>query len=149
MGVLIAKFVKTSNLLIHSPALPQKTYIRSTIILIVMINVWFIYSVIRHVVNNIQVKLTTILEVSGTNTKLKLEKLSVVIWKMLSKSSYSVTFYNKITKVFLKMWKLGWLIKQRVMTQPRENFTGWELSKLCTLMVWILRVTISNFICFC
>ena len=58
-------------------------------------------------VNNIQVKLTTILEVSGTNTKLKLEKLSVVIWKMLSKSSYRVTFYNKITKVFFKTWKLG------------------------------------------
>ena len=56
----------------------------------------------RHVVNNIQVKLPTILEVGGTIINLKLEKLRVVTWKILSKSSYRVTFYNQIPKVSLK-----------------------------------------------
>ena len=63
-------------------------------LLIVMINVQFIYLIVRHVVSNIQVKLPTILEVGGTIINLKLEKLRVVTWKMLSKSFYSVTFYN-------------------------------------------------------
>ena len=54
-----------------------------------------------------QVKLPTILEIGGTMTNWTLEKLRVVTWKMLIKSSYRVTFYNQITKAFLKTWKLG------------------------------------------
>ena len=82
----------------------------------------------------------TILEVGGTIINLKLKKLRVVTKKMLSKSSYRVTIYNHIRKVSLKTWTLGCLIKHRVLTRPRQNFTGRELLKLC-----ILRVTISNF----
>ena len=93
-------------------------------------------------------KLTTILEVGGTIIKLKLEKVRVVTCEMLRKSSYRVTFYNQTTKAFLKTWKLGWLVKHRVLTRPRENFTGWELLKRCLLMIWILRVTTSNFYVF-
>ena len=93
-------------------------------------------------------KLTTILEVGGTIIKLKLEKVRVVTCEMLRKSSYRVTFYNQTTKAFLKTWKLGWLVKHRVLTRPRENFTGWELLKHCLLMIWILGVTISNFYVF-
>ena len=47
-------------------------------------------------VNNIQVKLPTILEVGGTILNLKLEKLRVVTWKIFSKNSYRFTFYNQI-----------------------------------------------------
>ena len=72
-----------------------------------MINVKFIYLIARHVVSNIQVKLPTILEVGGTIINLKLGKLKVVTWKKLNKSSYRVTFYNQITKAFLKTWKIG------------------------------------------
>ena len=39
----------------------------------------------RHVINNIQVKLPTTLEVGGTIINLKLEKVRVVTWKILSK----------------------------------------------------------------
>ena len=69
MGFIGPKSVK--KLLIHSPALLQKTYIRSIMFLIVMINVWFIYLIARHVVNNILAKLSTILEVGGTIINLK------------------------------------------------------------------------------
>ena len=69
------KFVKTQKLLIHSPFLPQKALIRSIIVLTVMINVRFIYLIAKHVVNNIQVKLLTILEVVGTIINLRRKKL--------------------------------------------------------------------------
>ena len=41
------------------------------------------------------------------NYKSELEQLRVVTWKMLSKSSYRVIFYNQIRRAFLKAWKLG------------------------------------------
>ena len=93
----------------------------------VMKNVRFIYLIAKQVVNNIQVKLPTILEVGGTILDLKPENWKVTAWKMLSSNSYRVTFYNRIIKSFLNIWKLDWLIKQRVLTQPSENFTEWEL----------------------
>ena len=81
----------------------KRTPIRSIIVLIVMINVWFIYLIVKHVVNlNVQVKLPTISEVSATIINLKLEKLEVVTWKMGSKNSYRAPFYNQIIKAFLK-----------------------------------------------
>ena len=104
----------------------------------VMKNVRFIYLIAKQVVNNIQVKLPTILEVGGTILNLKPENWKVAAWKMLSSNSYRVPFYNKIIKSFLNMWKLDWLIKQRILTQPSENFTGWEL---CVLIVCSYHVT--------
>ena len=114
-------------------------------IIYIYFNIYISIYIGRHVVSNIQVKLQTILEVGRTIINLKLEKLRVVTWKILSKSSYRVSFCNQITKIFLKAWKLDWLIKLSVLTRPRENFTGSELPELFILMVWILRVTISNF----
>ena len=141
MGVLGAKFVKTKVTDTFTSVTTKN--VRSIVVLVVMINVWFMYWIARHVVNTIHVKLPTILEVGETIINLKLEKLWVVTWKMLSKSFYRVTFYNQITKIFLKTWKLDWSIKQG--SDPTKwEFTGLELSKLCLLMVWILRVTISN-----
>ena len=58
--------------------------------------------------NNIQVKLSIILEVgSSTIINLKLEKLKVATWKKLSKCSYRVTFYNQTTEAFLTTWNAG------------------------------------------
>ena len=71
-----------------------------------MKNVRFIYLIAKQVVNNIQVKLPTILEVGGTILDLKPENWKVTAWKMLSSNSYRVTFYNRIIKSFLNMWKL-------------------------------------------
>ena len=104
----------------------------------VMKNVRFIYLIAKQVVNNIQVKLPTILEVGGTILDLKPEHWNVTAWKMLRSNSYRVTFYNRIIKSFLNMWKLDWLIKQMVLTQPSENFTGWEF---CFLIVCSYHVT--------
>ena len=73
----------------------------------IYINIYIYIYIARHVVSNIQVKLKTILEVGGTSINLKLEKLRVRTWKMLSKSCCRVTFYNQITKVSLKMFKLA------------------------------------------
>ena len=91
------------KLLIHSPVLPQKTLI----VLIVMINVRFIYLIEKYAVNNILVKLPNILGLGEKFVNLKLGKLRVVTWKMSSKNSARVTFYNQITKALLKTWKLG------------------------------------------
>ena len=71
----------------------------------------------------------------GTILNLKPEELRVPARKMLSSNSYRVTFHNRIIKAFLKMWKLSWLIKQRVLTQPSDNLTGWDPLKLCILIV--------------
>ena len=106
-----------------------------------MKNVGFIYLIAKQVVNNIQVKLPTILEVGRTIVNLKPENRKVEAWKMLSSNSYRVTFYNRIIKSFLNMWKLDWLKKQRVLTQPSENFTGWDPLKLCILIVCSYHVT--------
>ena len=69
------------KLLIHSPVLPQKTLI----VLIVMINVGFIYLIEKYAVNNILVKLPNILGLGEKFINLKLGKLRVVTWKMSSK----------------------------------------------------------------
>ena len=71
-----------------------------------MKNVRFIYLIAKQVVNNIQVKLPTILEVGGTILNLKPENWKVAAWKILSSNSCRVTFYNRIIKSFLNMWKL-------------------------------------------
>ena len=69
------------KLLIHSPVLPQKTLL----VLIVMINVGFIYLIEKYAVNNILVKLPNILGLGEKFINLKLGKLRVVTWKMSSK----------------------------------------------------------------
>ena len=125
--------------------LPQEKPMRSIIFLTVMVNMWFAYLIAKHVVKNIQVKLPTILEEGGTILNLKLKRLWLVPWKISRKSSYRVTFYNQNTKAFLKTWKLGWLIKNRILTQSIKNFAGWEHLKLFILNVWISRVTIVTF----
>ena len=98
----------------------------------VMKSVRFIYLIAKQVVNNIQVKLPTILDVGWTILNLNPENWKVAAWKMLNSNSYRVTFCNRIIKSFLNIWKSDWLIKQSVLTQPSENFTGWEF--------WILIV---------
>ena len=83
------------------------------------------------------------------NYKSEARKVESGNMKNVSKSSYRVFFYNnQIIKVFLKTWQLDSVTKHRVLTRPRETFTGLELSELCILIVWILRVTISNFYVF-
>ena len=119
---------------------------KTLIVLIVMINVRFIYLIEKYAVNNILVKLPNILGLGEKFVNLKLGKLRVVTWKMSSKNSARVTFYNQITKALLKTWKLGWLIKHRFLIRPSENFTGWEYLKLYILMVWILRGLLVTFL---
>ena len=45
---------------------------------------------------------------------------------------------------FHKDVEFGWLIKRRLLIQPRQSFTGWEHLRLCILMALILKVTISS-----
>ena len=63
-----------------------------------MINVGFICLTEKYAINNILVKLPNILGPGEKFINLKLEKLRVVTWKMSSKNSSRVTFYNQITK---------------------------------------------------
>ena len=70
------------------------------------------------------------------NYKSEFRKVESGNMKNVSKSSYRVFFYNnQIIKVFLKTWQLDSETKHRVLTRPRETFTGLELSELCILMV--------------
>ena len=69
-----------------------------------------LYLLARHVVNKILVKLLIILEIGSTITNPKLEKLSVVTWKMLSKH-------------FLQPDHKGFT-KHRVLNRQTENATG-------------------------
>ena len=78
-------------------------------------------------------KTISYLEVGGTVIYLELEKLRMVTWKMSNKNSQRVVFYNQMIKTFLKMWKLGWFIKHRVLTRSSGNFSGWEYLKLKTI----------------
>ena len=53
-------------------------------------------------------------------------------------------FYSLITKIFLKTWRFGWLIKRRLLIQPKGSFTGWEHLELCILKALLLKVTIAS-----
>ena len=121
---------------------------RSIIVLTVMVNMWFSYLIAKHVVKHIQVKLPTILEEGGTILNLKLKRLWLVPCKVSSKNSYRVTFYNQNTKAFLKTWKLGWLIKNRILTRSSKNFMGSEHLKLFYFKCLNIKSDYSNFFCF-
>ena len=69
-----------------------------------------LYLLARHVVNKILVKLLTILEIGSTITNPKLEKLSVVTWKMLSKH-FLLSDHKGFTD-------------HRVLNRQTENATG-------------------------